>query len=413
MSEGVPTWKEQMEEELRGYQKREEAQIEKLIRLNFIEGLLDEGNAMWQFLFSGTGESEFGINPQVQRLQEEHRALKVETERYTHYFMERPLEKDYYEGLRKQDVTMLSAVQKEGFHKADYALAYILLCMKNNRKGVDYLLELANIGDAYAMFRLGEFYEYRVMHEIGTKSCAESISEGKKWYEKASEANSDLREACLDGKYNITRVEELHNEHMKKLNTANIIVKTLKILTMAVPIAACFFMLLWAGLEAPKYLKVNAEYSVDGKIYVSEEENNIPGKIYGLPTVVKSRSVKELTIAEGTKVIPKDMYRECTSLEKLVIPEGVVRIEDGAFSDCSMLSEVTFPSTLKFIGQNAFSNCTSLKSIKADNTALKTISSRAFYGCTMLEKITLQPSCVPAGDAFLGSSADFTIEYTQ
>lgn len=413
MSGGVTTWKEQMVEELKGYQKREEEQVEKLIRLNTVEGLLEEGKAMWKFLFSGTDETDFELYPQVQSLHDEYRILKTETDRYNNYFLENSLEKDYYEGLRKQDVTALAAVQKEGFHKAEYALAYIMLCMKNNRKGADYLIELANVGDAYAMFRLGEFYEYRAVNEIGTKACSESIKEAKKWYGKASDTDNKLREACLDGNYNISRIEEVHAEHMKKINHEKVILKLIKILGTAAPIAICFFMVLWAGLQAPKYLKRDARYSVDGRIYVSDPENSVPGKIYGVPVIINSSNVKELIIADGTKIIPKDLYRDYTSLEKLVIPEGVERIEEGAFSGCTKLSEISFPSTLRYIGREAFFNCTSLKSINAGGTALKNISSKAFCGCAMLEKITLPPSCMTAGDAFLGSSTDFNIDYVQ
>lgn len=411
MSGVAATWKEQMVEELRDYQKREEEQTEKLIRLSKIEGLLEEGKAMWKFLFAGTGEMDFELNPQIQALQDEYRNLKIETDRYSQYFLEHALERDYYEGLRKQDVTALAAVQKEGFHKAEYALAYILLCVKNNRKGVDYLIELANTGDAYAMFRLGEFYEYRAAYEIGTKACNESIREGNKWFDRAASADNELREDALDGKYNISRIEGMHTANTKKIKASGAVLNTFKILKTAVPIAACLLTVLWAGLQAPKYLKSEARYSVDGRIYVSDEKEGVPEKIYGVPTAEIDGGVTELTVAEGTKIIPKDLYRDCSSLEKLVIPEGVVRIEQGAFSGCNNLKEITFPSTLRYIGNEAFSNCISLKQVDAGNTALERVSAKAFYGCNQLKGFTAPASCMTASDAFLGSSTDFKIDY--
>lgn len=191
------------------------------------------------------------------------------------------------------------------------------------------------------------------------------------------------------------------------------VLKLINILGTALPIVLCCLVVLWAGLQASSYLKADAEYAADGMIYVSDEKSDVPDKFYGMSPVVNNSNVKELTIADGTKIIPKDMYRDYVSLEKLVIPEGVVKIEQGAFSGCTKLTEISFPSTLRYIGQEAFFNCTSLKSVDAGGTSLKTMASKAFSGCAMLKEIILPPTCVPPGDAFLGSSSDFKIEFTQ
>lgn len=397
MSEGVMEWKEQLLSELSDYQKKEAEQVERLLRLNEIEGLLEEGKAMWKFLFSGTQEPDFEQNATVLQLQEEYRTIKLEADRYNRYFLENSLEKDYLEGLRKQDVTGLSAVQKEGHHKADYALSYFLLCVKNNRKGVEYLQGIANLGDAYAMLRLGEYYEYRAVNEIGEKSCNESIKECKKWYTNAENADSKMQGLCQEGKQRITLIETEHMDHSKQIKKARTVLKTIKISTIIVPILLCFFIVLWAGLQASHYINTGSGYSVDGKIYVSSTQGDVPEKIFGIKTYVIDKSVSELTIPEGTKIIPKDAYSSCPNLKKVVIPEGVVRIEKRAFSDCGALSDITFPSTLEYIGEEAFSRCTSIKKIEAANTSLKKLESRAFSGCTILKKMTLPNSCMIKG----------------
>lgn len=410
MSEGLKTWKEQMLDELRKYQEKEAVQTEKLIRMSEIEGLLEEGSAMWRFLFEGTDEQDFELKENVKELKEEYRRLKLETEQYNRYYLENNLEKDYFEGLKKQDVAALAEVEKEGFHKAEYALAYLLLCVKNNRKGEEYLSKLANTGDAYAMLRMGEYYEYRAVHEIGKKSCANSIKECKKWYTKAQSADSKMQSECSEGLERIKSVEVKNINHTKKINNSNLCLKIYKALNIAVPVAACFFLVLWALLQVPRYINAGAKYAVDGKIY-EDAGGQSQGKIFGIEPVMVDKEMTELIIPDGTKVIPKEVYKDCTKLKSVVIPEGVVKIEEGAFSGCESLVDITFPSTLKAVENEAFSNCVSLKEIQAGNTALGKMASKAFYGCTKLKKVSLPVSCTPAEDSFLGCSNKLEITY--
>ena len=93
-------------------------------------------------------------------------------------------------------------------------------------------------------------------------------------------------------------------------------------------------------------------------------------------------------IPEGTKVIAKEAFSQCTELTWVIIPDSVTEIEDLAFSDCTNLTDIILPNSLKKIGWCAFAGCTGLTEIKIPNS-VETIDDRAFADCTGLTSITL------------------------
>lgn len=72
-------------------------------------------------------------------------------------------------------------------------------------------------------------------------------------------------------------------------------------------------------------------------------------------------------IPEGTKVIAKEAFSQCTELTWVIIPDSVTEIEDLAFSDCTNLTDIILPNSLKRIGWCAFAGCTGLTEIKIPN----------------------------------------------
>lgn len=71
---------------------------------------------------------------------------------------------------------------------------------------------------------------------------------------------------------------------------------------------------------------------------------------------------KNLTIREGTFIIPDDAFSGCSNLEKVVLPESLRYIGDKAFKDCYSLQEINIPDSVKYVGSWAFANDNNLKS---------------------------------------------------
>lgn len=80
--------------------------------------------------------------------------------------------------------------------------------------------------------------------------------------------------------------------------------------------------------------------------------------------------------------VPKEAFRNCTSLQTIVIPNSVTKIDgyssDGAFMGASSLSNVQLSNRLKEIGRYAFYSCSSLTSIDLPDT-LEKIDYYAFH----------------------------------
>ena len=65
-------------------------------------------------------------------------------------------------------------------------------------------------------------------------------------------------------------------------------------------------------------------------------------------------------IPEGTTVIAKEAFCQCTELTHIIIPDSVTEIEDLAFEGCTNLDDIVFHNSLKKIGWGAFVGCTGL-----------------------------------------------------
>ena len=115
--------------------------------------------------------------------------------------------------------------------------------------------------------------------------------------------------------------------------------------------------------------------------------------------LMKGPNSTSYEIADGTKMIQKSAFTECSSLADVSIPNSVEIIEDYAFKGCVSLVSVVMPRSVNYLGWGAFDGCTSLKDVTVSES-IKRIDLDAFKGCTSLESIT-----IPRSVTYIGSSA--------
>ena len=176
----------------------------------------------------------------------------------------------------------------------------------------------------------------------------------------------------------------------------------------------------------------------------------LPGCSLGASAFSVCKSLKTVTIKEGTEIIPSDCFSHCTALESVRLPdsvkqieasnwdhgafyncpdlkdvsigtdiesihkeafhtngsalevtfrEGVTAIPENAFNDRTELVKVVLPSTLTSVGATAFANCTNLSTCLFPDS-IEEIGESAFYK-TALTSLTL-PGCTLNQGAFSG-----------
>lgn len=75
------------------------------------------------------------------------------------------------------------------------------------------------------------------------------------------------------------------------------------------------------------------------------------------------KSLEEITIPKGVKVIEENTFVECTKLRKVVLPQGLTAIKSDAFYHCNSLKDISIPSTVTYIGEAAFCETYALESV--------------------------------------------------
>jgi hypothetical protein len=86
-------------------------------------------------------------------------------------------------------------------------------------------------------------------------------------------------------------------------------------------------------------------------------------------------------IPEGTTVIEKYAFDDCTELTSVVIPDSVTEIEEGAFKGCTGLTSIVIPKSVK-MSIEIFSNCTALETLTL-GTGIKKIDASNFEGVNL------------------------------
>lgn len=117
----------------------------------------------------------------------------------------------------------------------------------------------------------------------------------------------------------------------------------------------------------------------------------------------KSKALTSLEISTSLICIPRDLFKNCTSLKKVTFsvkdPKAELSINDSAFYGCSSLTEITFPPKLKKIGNLAFSLCSSLLKITFPQESGFQIGNSAFKSCSKLTEVNIPSNCIKIGDS--------------
>ncbi len=148
------------------------------------------------------------------------------------------------------------------------------------------------------------------------------------------------------------------------------------------------------ALTAIEVAPENAHYFSDdhGVLYTKDGEvlQIAPGGIVGA-----------YIIPEGTRVVGKGAFIDCTMLTEITIPATVSVLEESAFTNCGFLERINFSEGLVSVGESAFSECVSLQYVNLPQSVEK-IDEGAFHSCRFLRGIDL-----PEGLVSIGSYAFF------
>ncbi len=92
------------------------------------------------------------------------------------------------------------------------------------------------------------------------------------------------------------------------------------------------------------------------------------------------------------------VYYNNELLTELVIPENVTKITDYAFSGASSISSLSIPNSVKYIGKNSFKNCSALASVVIPGS-VECVSDFAFADCLNLLKVKLNDGVKEIGNS--------------
>ena len=100
------------------------------------------------------------------------------------------------------------------------------------------------------------------------------------------------------------------------------------------------------------------------------------------------RSLVEIKLNEGLRVIDNNAFLYCEALRKVTLPSTVMELGIGAFYCCRSLVEVQLNEGLKIIGERAFQHCVLLRSVTIPSTVTE-LGLGVFYNCTNLSEVIL------------------------
>ena len=129
-----------------------------------------------------------------------------------------------------------------------------------------------------------------------------------------------------------------------------------------------------------------------------EDDYGVKYTADGLKLIRAPHYTTAYIIKNGTQVIGKHAFFECSSLESITIPNSVTNIGDLAFGGCSSLQSIIIPNSVTIIGKCAFGGCSSLQSITIPNS-VTSIGKGAFLRCLSLQSITIPNSVTSIGVA--------------
>ncbi len=113
-------------------------------------------------------------------------------------------------------------------------------------------------------------------------------------------------------------------------------------------------------------------------------------------------TVSTVRYGDNVKIIPNDVFYNCSGLKELIIGNSVTTIGKAAFWQCSNLTEVKIPNSVVIIGADAFANCKNIKELCLPDS-LYSIGDGAFYGCLNIPEVKIPNTVVAIGyQAFYG-----------
>lgn len=170
-------------------------------------------------------------------------------------------------------------------------------------------------------------------------------------------------------------------------------------------------------------------YAFSKTKYINTYKNWKNGALYiGRYLISVKASVKgKFTVADDTRTIAAQAFRNCEKITEITIPDGIKQLTGSLFFGCEKLEKVSIPESVEymdadnFYGTEIYNNADNWENgvlyigshlICADKFAVpeeyvvrdgtKTISNRAFENCEALISITLPKSVV-----YIGSEAFF------
>ena len=105
--------------------------------------------------------------------------------------------------------------------------------------------------------------------------------------------------------------------------------------------------------------------------------------------------------------VPKETFRECSSLERIDIPDNVKSIGDSAFYLCSNLAKVNIPNSVQSFGSSVFSGCSKLTSINIPY-GVTAIPSHMLVECSSLTNIDVPDTVTSVGVSAFRKCAGIT-----
>ena len=135
--------------------------------------------------------------------------------------------------------------------------------------------------------------------------------------------------------------------------------------------------------------------------YTTNDGNTITSSKLPIISNIYENGVGTLVVVGKIALIPKDAFRDCSSLTSVTIPDSVTTIGMYAFSDCKSLTSMNIPDSVTSIGDYVFYYCTSLKSVYCKSTTPPALGgATVFYSNRSGRKIY-----VPAGSVNAYKSA--------
>lgn len=134
-----------------------------------------------------------------------------------------------------------------------------------------------------------------------------------------------------------------------------------------------------------------------GTAYANNKANWEEGCLYlGSALLEIDEELKNITVKEGTQLLPRQVFSNNKNLVSVTLPESVEKISPYCFAFSYRLRTVNLPESLKVIGECAFEDCVAIESI-AIPKGVEIIEKNAFLNCQGLKYIEI-PSTVSTID---------------